>query len=109
MALGLLILSDGHSDKLTHKPVAGDKALHYWNVLHGHIEPTEEDATKLMYIVDIKLPPSLQAQAPGYTTTLPQINKDPLPLDIRPVADENSRLHSGVEQGAYQAVPRGDR
>jgi hypothetical protein len=61
MALAALTLSDG-----SHRAIDGEKALHYWNLLHGRGEPTEEEASKIMYITDIKLPPSYQAQAQGY-------------------------------------------
>lgn len=113
MPLGTLILNDGKSDRLSYKPIQADKALHYWNVLHGHIEPTVEDATKLMYIVGIKLPPSYQPE--GYERLESPYEGDRTKaMAVRSLDDPKAPgpdhlTHEGIQQGMYSAIPNGDR
>ena len=53
MALCTLWLTDG-----SFKRVEPDKALHYWEILKGRVEPTEEEAGRIMYIKDIFIAPT---------------------------------------------------
>jgi hypothetical protein len=112
MALGTLILNDG-SDRLTYRPIEAAKALHYYQVLHGEVEPTVEDAEKLMYIVDIKLPPSFQPD--GYKRLeSPYAGDRTKPRGGYASLDDpkepgSHMLNQGIEQGMSQALPTGDR
>jgi hypothetical protein len=110
MALGLLILNDG-----SLRPIEAAKALHYYQVLHGEVEPTVEDAEKVIHIRDIKLPPSVQPD--GYKCLESPYDGDRTKhMDVfSPLADPKEpprpedRLHDGIEQGAYQGLPVNDR
>jgi hypothetical protein len=107
MALGLLILNDG-----SIRPIEAAKALHYYQVLHGEVEPTVEDAEKVIHIRDIKLPPSVQPE--GYKRLdSPYAGDRTKAMAVRSLDDPKApgpdRLHDGIEQGAYQGLPVNDR
>jgi hypothetical protein len=114
MALGLLKLPTNDPKRpFSYKQVPAEKALRYYQILHNLIEPTPEEAEKAMYIVDVKLPPSVQPD--GYKRLeSPYAGDRTKPrggyasLDD-PKAPGSHMLNQGIEQGMSQALPTGDR
>jgi hypothetical protein len=107
MALGLLILNDG-----SIRPIEAAKALHYYQVLHGEVEPTVEDAEKVIHIRDIKLPPSVQPE--GYKRLdSPYAGDRTKAMAVRSLDDPKAPgpelTNPGVLQGMSEIMPRGDR
>lgn len=82
-----------------------DKAVDIWNVLQGHIEPTEEQASFLINVKDVFIPPSHQDKATGYK----QAHKlTPDSQDSNPYSNPYSD-RPGTAQGMLMAIPTNDR
>jgi hypothetical protein len=86
MSKALLILNDN-----SLRVIEPEKAVRYWDILNNGVEPTEEEAGKVMHIRHISLPPSYQAQAIGYQSAIqaPQQAVKPRP-NVSHLADENT-------------------
>ena len=100
MAKALLILTNGRT-----RVIEPEQAVHYWELLHGRGEPTEDEAKKLIHIRHISIPPSYRPS-------------DYEPIEswhggVKPVTELETRLEdeleNGVLQGMSEIIPRGDR
>lgn len=97
MALASILFMDADG-KLTMRPVSIEQAIAAHNALTGLTEPSEAQAEWLLTIRRIFIPPSHRPAnySPVYATRS-------TPIPQKPVTD------TGIQQGMYEAIPKGDR